>query len=63
MLLEITLFILIGLMVVYYKYQKQKFKKRLQDPEYFKALVSRHDMSIVKQHDLCKNMDYRILLI
>jgi hypothetical protein len=44
MLLEMTILILIGLVVAYYKYQKYKFKKRLQDPEYFQALVTRHDI-------------------
>ena len=55
MLLEITILILIGLVVFYFKYQKYKFKKRLQDPEYFQALVNRHDMPITKQQELCKS--------
>lgn len=55
MLLEITILILIGLVVFYYKYQKYKFKKRLQDPEYFQALVTRHEMPITKQQELCKS--------
>nr|PMI68268.1 hypothetical protein BCU39_12795 [Vibrio cyclitrophicus] len=55
MLLEITILILIGLVVFYYKYQKYKFKKRLQDPEYFKSLVLRHDMPISKQKELCES--------
>ncbi len=58
MLFEITILILIGLVVFYYKYQKYKFKKRLQDPEYFQALVNRHDMPITKQQELCKS--YRL---
>nr|PMI49649.1 hypothetical protein BCU42_14095 [Vibrio splendidus] len=55
MLLEITILILISLVIFYYKYQKYKFKKRLQDPEYFQALVIRHNMPITKQQELFKS--------
>lgn len=54
MLLEMKILILIGLVVAYYKYQKYKFKKRLQYPEYFQALVTRHDIPIAKQQELCE---------
>lgn len=57
MLLEMTILILIGLVIFYYKYQKYKFKKRLQNPDYFHALVAKHNMPLTKQKELCKTYD------